>query len=51
MPTYAWFYADETGEYDILCTEYCGIDHSGMVGVLKIVPEEEFLEWLESEDE
>lgn len=51
MATYAWFYADEVGEYDILCTEYCGINHSAMVGVLKIVPQEEFAQWLESEDE
>lgn len=48
LSTYAWFFADEVGEYDVLCTEYCGVDHSAMVGVLKIVPEEEYLEWLES---
>lgn len=51
MPTYAWFFADEVGEYDVLCTEYCGTDHSAMVGVLKIVPEEEYLRWLESDEE
>jgi cytochrome c oxidase subunit II len=47
MPTYAWFYADEVGEYDIQCTEYCGVDHSAMVGKLRIVPAEEFAQWLE----
>jgi cytochrome c oxidase subunit 2 len=47
MPTYAWFYADKTGEYDIECTEYCGVDHSAMVARLRIVPEEEFQTWLE----
>lgn len=51
METYAWFQADELGEYDALCTEYCGVDHSSMVGVIKIVPEAEFLEWLETEDD
>ncbi|WP_136806132.1 cytochrome c oxidase subunit II [Desulfosediminicola flagellatus] len=51
LQTYAWFFADEVGEYDVMCTEYCGTDHSAMVSVLKIVPEEEYLEWLESEDE
>lgn len=51
MQTYAWFYADEVGEFDVLCTEYCGTDHSAMVALLKIVPEEEYLEWLETEDE
>ncbi|MGB3211918.1 MAG: cytochrome c oxidase subunit II [Desulforhopalus sp.] len=47
MPTFAWFYADTVGEYDIECTEYCGVDHSAMVATLKIVPEADFEEWLE----
>jgi cytochrome c oxidase subunit 2 len=46
MPTYAWFYADKVGEYDIECTEYCGANHSAMVAKLKIVPEKEFETWL-----
>ncbi len=50
MDTYAWFFADDVGEFDVLCTEYCGTDHSAMVGLLKIVPEEEYLEWLETEE-
>jgi len=49
MPTYAWFYADKVGEYDILCTEYCGTEHSAMLALLKIVPEDEYKEWLESD--
>ena len=51
LKTYAWFYADKEGEYDVLCTEYCGTDHSAMVGVLKIVPEKEYQRWLESDEE
>lgn len=46
MSTYAWFYADELGEYDIECTEYCGVDHSAMIAKLRIVPETEFQSWL-----
>lgn len=46
MATYAWFPADKIGEYDIECTEYCGVDHSAMVAKLKIVPEKEFQTWL-----
>ena len=46
MPTYAWFLADEVGEYDIQCTEYCGVDLSAMVTTLRIVPEKEFVTWL-----
>ncbi len=50
LDTYAWFFADELGEYDVLCTEFCGVDHSSMVALMKIVPEEEYLEWLETEE-
>lgn len=47
LQTYAWFFADEVGEYDVLCTEYCGVGHSEMIALLKIVPEDEYLKWLE----
>ncbi len=46
MPTYAWFLADQVGEYDIQCTEYCGVDHSAMVAKLRIIPAKEFAAWL-----
>jgi cytochrome c oxidase subunit II len=47
METYAWFNADRIGEFDILCVEYCGVDHSAMTAKLRIVPEEEYHSWLE----
>lgn len=50
MPTYAWFFADEVGEYDIQCTEYCGVGHSAMLAKLRIVPPAEFEAWLAKEN-
>jgi cytochrome c oxidase subunit 2 len=50
METYSWFFADEVGEYDVLCAEYCGAGHAGMTGVLRIVPEAEYHAWLLEED-
>lgn len=50
MDTYAWFHADEIGEYDIQCTEYCGVDHYAMLGTLRIVEETEYEEWLEEDE-
>lgn len=47
--TYAWFYADKVGEYDIQCTEYCGVGHSAMLAKLRIVTPDEFEQWLEEE--
>jgi cytochrome c oxidase subunit 2 len=46
MQTYTWFLADDVGEYDILCAEYCGTEHSNMNALLKIVPEAEYQAWL-----
>jgi cytochrome c oxidase subunit 2 len=45
---YLWFSAFEIGEFDILCTEYCGLMHSAMVSKVKVVPEPEFKAWLDS---
>lgn len=49
MTTTAWFKSDSTGEFDILCAEYCGLKHANMLAVLKVVEEPEFRAWLEGE--
>jgi len=43
---YMWFIGQREGEYEILCTEYCGLRHSYMEAKAKVVPEVEFLKWL-----
>lgn len=50
LPTYVFFHPKEVGTYNILCTEYCGTDHSGMVATLEVVSEEEYETWLEEEE-
>lgn len=50
MSTYVWFMADKVGEYDIFCTEYCGVAHADMLAKLRIIPEQEYLVWLEKEE-
>ena len=45
-----WFHTTNAGIYDIECAEYCGMNHSYMLGKLKIVPEAEFLEWVNKVD-
>ena len=47
METYAWFYADRIGNYDIMCTQYCGEGHAEMSATLKIVTEDEYNAWLQ----
>lgn len=51
MSTYAWFLADQLGDYDIQCTESCGVDHSAIVAKLRIIPENEFATWLKKESD
>ena len=51
LPTYVWFQPREVGEYDILCAEYCGTDHSYMTAKLRVVSREKYDEWLEQEDD
>jgi cytochrome c oxidase subunit 2 len=46
MTTYAWFKADEPGDYDVFCTVYCGLQHAKMLTTIKAVPRAEFDAWL-----
>lgn len=41
-----WFKANEIGSYDILCAEYCGKNHSYMLGTVKVVSEEDYNTWV-----
>ena len=34
-----WFQATEVGDFDIFCAEYCGLSHSNMHGVVRVLPE------------
>ncbi|MBT8380469.1 MAG: cytochrome c oxidase subunit II [Ignavibacteria bacterium] len=42
----AWFQAKETGEYDIACSEYCGLNHSYMYSKIIVLPDEDFNNWM-----
>jgi len=47
--TTAWFEATEPGTYPILCTEYCGTDHSRMRGEVIALEPRDFERWLGGE--
>jgi len=42
---YLWFIPTIVGEYEILCTEYCGLLHSSMLARAKVVEQEEYDRW------
>lgn len=46
VTTHAWFMPNKIGEFDILCTEYCGTGHADMVAVLKVVSSSDYQNWL-----
>lgn len=41
-----WFQAEEIGEFDIACAEYCGLNHSHMYNKVKVIPQNKFASWL-----
>lgn len=43
----AWFKATKTGTYHIFCDQYCGVEHSKMVGKVVVMEPHEYREWLD----
>ena len=43
---YMWFNATKPGKYHLFCAEYCGTDHSQMVGWVIAMEPREYQEWL-----
>lgn len=41
-----WFVPTQTGQFEILCAELCGLGHYAMRGVLRVLPQSEFDQWL-----
>lgn len=41
-----WFEATAPGEYHLFCAEYCGSNHSHMVGRVVVLEEEDYQTWL-----
>jgi len=44
--TISWFEATKTGTYHLFCAEYCGMNHSGMIGSIIVMEPTEFDNWL-----
>ncbi len=47
--TALWFRAEHEGSYNLFCAEYCGDQHSGMLGKVNVVSREKFDEYLGTE--
>ncbi len=44
--TSLWFAPMKVGRYHLFCAEYCGTNHSGMVGWVSVMEPVEFQQWL-----
>ncbi len=50
LETSVWFEPRETGTYDVLCAEFCGLNHAYMQSKVIVMSESAFTEWYQNED-
>ena len=43
-----WFTPTQLGEFHLFCAEYCGTEHSHMIGRIVVLPPAEYARWLAS---
>lgn len=44
--TTLWFEATRPGTYHLFCAEYCGAEHSRMIGSVYVMEQDEYQDWL-----
>ncbi len=44
--TTLWFNATKPGRYHLFCAEYCGTKHSGMIGTIVVMEQDDYQAWL-----
>lgn len=47
--TQTWFTATKVGVHQILCTEFCGLNHSTMLGEVVVMEPEDYDRWIEEQ--
>src|SRR5437764_7846092 len=46
-----WFNSNRPGTYHLFCAEYCGTNHSKMIGSIYVMEENEYEAWLAGSDD
>ena len=46
--TTVWFEATQPGTYHLFCTQYCGTNHSQMIGDVVVMTPDDYKRWLQS---
>jgi cytochrome c oxidase subunit 2 len=44
--TTLWFHATKPGTYHLFCSQYCGTEHSGMIGWVVVMEPSEYEAWM-----
>jgi cytochrome c oxidase subunit 2 len=44
--TSVWFEATQVGTYHLFCTQYCGTNHSAMIGEIVVLTPDDYKKWL-----
>jgi cytochrome c oxidase subunit II len=44
--THLWFRPTKAGRYHLFCAEYCGLQHSGMIGWVTAMEPQQYEDWL-----
>ena len=47
--TYLWFDAKKAGIYHLLCTQFCGTEHSRMTGRLVLMTPQDYARWISTQ--
>tara|TARA_B100001173_G_scaffold143807_1_gene124868 strand:- start:1246 stop:1914 length:669 start_codon:yes stop_codon:yes gene_type:complete len=48
--TYYWFEPNKTGEYEVLCAEYCGVGHYAMRGGVIVQDKQAYESWIQEQE-
>jgi cytochrome c oxidase subunit 2 len=49
MTTQVHFTPDRTGEFQMMCNQICGLNHTGMIAKVRVVSQEEYTAWLQEQ--
>ena len=49
LTTTVHYTTDKTGEFDMMCNQVCGLNHTLMIAKVKVVTQEEFATWQQAQ--
>ncbi len=49
MSTFVWFTPNKVGQYDIVCSQLCGLGHYRMRAVLNVLTKPEYDDWIQQQ--